>query len=272
MKLRMERELSRHGILPVGGVVLLMMVAGCSGFGWPSRSPTQPDKPTPVTEANVVDFVTEHVTATLNEENPDADIDCDGALHMKAAGGYYVLAPCEVTTSSGGAIGHGRPFAAYFVDNETTRTIWLSEGSYRDPPKAIYGENDSDARSESSRLRLINFANSTREVTVNITYLDTTTSEQAFAHQYSVLAQSTIWQVGVSAKPGTYRVTVTTDNDTTTTYRWTLPDSESEAHAKILYIYINSDGSLDVKSGPDRTGVDEVSENTRSEQENLRNR
>lgn len=164
---------------------------------------------------------------------------------------------CWNATSSNPDGGHldAFPAGAYFVDDETTRGVWRGEDSYRHPPDSVYGENRSDAVSLSDSLRLYNFANTTREVTVNLTFVDAEGPEHAFTREYSLPARSTIWQVGPTVRPGTYRMTVT-DGEETTTYRWTLPDSGSDDHeTEVLYVYLAPDGTLVVESGPDRHGI-----------------
>lgn len=239
----------------IGVIVILILVAGCNAFGGLSSPPPEPDKPTPVTADNVVDFAVQHGTAALYERFSGGDVDCDGALHPTSADGYVVLLECDVVKSIDGGHLDAFPAGAYFVDDETTRGVWRGEDSYRHPLDSVYGQNRSDAVSMGDSLRLYNFANTTPRVTVNLTYVDGETPEHAFAREYSLPARSTIWQVGPTVRPGTYRVTVTYDEETTT-YRWTLPESGSDDHeTEVLYVYLGPDGTLTVEPGPDRHGI-----------------
>lgn len=239
----------------IGVVALLVLLAGCNAFGSFSSSPPEPDKPTPVTDDNVVEFAIQHATAALYERFSGGDVDCDGVLHPTSTDGYFVLLECDVVKSVDGGHLDAFPAGAYFVDDETTHGVWRGEDSYRDPPDSVYGENRSDAVSMGDGLRLYNFANTTHEVTVNLTYVDGETSERAFTREYGLPARSTIWQVGPTVRPGTYRVTVT-DGEETTSSRWTLPGPESNDHeTEVLYVYLGPDGSLTVEPGPDRHGI-----------------
>lgn len=239
----------------VAVLVVLVALAGCNAFGGLSSPPPEPDKPEPVTDDNVVDFAVQHATAALYERFSGGDVDCDGTLHPTSADGHVVLLECDVVKFIDGGHLDAFPTGAYFVDDETTRGVWREEASYRHPPDAVYGENRSDAVSMADSPRLYNFANTTREVTVNLTYVEGEAREHAFTRQYSLSARSTIWQVGPTVRPGTYRVTVT-DGEETTTYRWTLPGPESDDHeTEVLYVYLTPDGSLTVEPGPDRHGI-----------------
>lgn len=236
-------------------VALLVGVAGCNAFGGLSSPPPEPDKPEPVTDDNVVDFAVQHATAALYERFGGGDGDCDGTLHPTSADGYVVLLQCDVVKSIDGGHMDAFPAGAYFVDDETTRGVWREEASHRHPPDTVYGENRSEAASLGIGLRLYNFANTTRKVTVNLTYVDGESPEHAFTRKYSIAARSTIWQGGPTVRPGTYRVTVT-DGEETITSRWTLPGSRSNDHeTEVLYVYLTPDGSLAVEPGPDRSGI-----------------
>lgn len=239
----------------IGLLVFLVVLSGCNAFGGLSSPPPEPDKPKPVTDDNVVDFAVQHATAAIYERFSGGDVDCDGTLHPTSADGHVVLLECDVVKSIDGGHLDAFPTGAYFVDDETTRGVWREEASYREPSEPVYGENSSDAVSMGDSLRLYNFANATRELTVNLTYVDGASPEHAFSRTYGVSARSTIWQIGPTVRPGTYRVAVT-DGEKTTTYRWTLPGPERDDHGtEVLYVYLTPDGELAVEPGPDRHGI-----------------
>lgn len=70
--------MKRHEALTAGGTAVLVSVPGCRTFVERFTAPSKPDRPTPLTEANVVGYVTQHATADLYQRYSGRDIDCDG--------------------------------------------------------------------------------------------------------------------------------------------------------------------------------------------------
>lgn len=234
------RAMKRREVLTAGGTAVLVSVSGCGTFLGRSTAPSKPDRPTPLSEANVVGYVTQHATADLHQRYSGGNIDCDGGLHLVKEGGYYVLVFCDVTKESDGAVIDAYHSGGYFVDSETTRGIWLAEEDYREAPESIYGGKSGDL----SGIWLYNFATNPAQVTVHLTYLDTDSPETAFEQEYRMPAKSTVRQLGATGMSGMYRATVEYNGETVT-HRFSNTESEDET----LYTYVSPGGTLSVRSG-----------------------
>lgn len=238
-----------HEAVAVCGVVLLVLMTGCIGMLDLSSDPASPEKPDPVTGANVADFVTDRARADLLEKYSGGRIDCEAGRHLSVDGGHYVLVECDVTKTSDRTVIDAFPSGAYYVDNETTRGVWHDSESTRYPPESIFGENDSDARSAADTVRLHNFGNTSVDISIQLTYLDSAKAVEAFEGRYELSPQSSVGQIQPIAKPGSYRVVVSSSDGATAAARWTLSD-ERPSDERALYIYRGPGGTLTVAPGP----------------------
>lgn len=253
---RDSKHHTRRKVGLVGCIVVLVLMAGCNGFLEGSSEPTPPEKPEPVTAGNVADFVTDQAIADLYETFSGGDIDCESGRHLTVNGGHYVLVECDGTKTSDRSVIDAFWTGAYYVDNETTRGVWYEPGSYRDPPEPIFGENDSDALSVADNVRLYNFANTSVDVSVELTYLNSTNEVKAFEHQYELSPESMFRQLEAVVKPGTYRVDVSLRDGTNASYQWTPVDQERGSLDDTLHIYMSPDGAITFETGPhDQSGI-----------------
>lgn len=241
---------AHHEAVAVCGVVLLVLMTGCNGIADLSSEPTPPEEPDPVTGANVADFVTDRARADLLEMYSGGSIDCEAGRHLSADGGHYVLVRCDVAKTSDRTVIDAYPSGAYYVDTETTRGVWRDPESTRYPPESIFGENDPDARSGADTVRLYNFGNTSVDISIQLTYLESAKAVQAFEDRYELSPQSSVWQIEPVAKPGSYRVVVSSSDGATAASEWTLSDDEGTSEERALYIYRGPDGMLTVAPGP----------------------
>lgn len=241
-------------------------LAGCSAiFGdrpndGPATTPTHVvttrtpagNPPTPVPErpadladdATVARYLREYERATVHDsavngdrEVTSVDIHCEAATTGRTEGGVVGFAVCTggIHYADGTHADLGRVPSAYYVSaDRTVRIDGFGASAVRErSPEAVFAaedaaENVADPDGATRAVRLQNFDDTVRRVTVSVRYLGSEsdlgsgTPTTAFEQTYRLDPRSTVVQDDVAVREGEYRVAARLDAGPTATYRWRL--------------------------------------------------
>lgn len=253
-------------------LAVLVLGAGCLSGLQPDASPDGtaspdsssdesvppfPEKPANLSQGAAIEYATAYERATKYREvhAPGAEValTCDATLDEATANGYYVVAACggSVTFSDGSHGDIAPADHAYFVNESETIRIdatYLRNFTHED----VYtSTNESENLRRPAGLshwgfEVLNFDDADHTVTVEVTYLNETASPRIFSQSYSVGAHDGVVQPGVTARKGTYVVSVRLETGETATYRWRL----SESRADRVAIVITTEGAVEARPSP----------------------
>jgi hypothetical protein len=257
---------NRRTVLGCVGTTVSLSVAGCFGS---DNSPEEredspeeredspeeredspeergfPEKPDPLTKESVKAFVTEHEEVwihnhQLTEDTTEISVGCaNTAVVMEREGGYYVTTMCSSTVHlEEGAVGGGVPSRRfYFVSDDATRRIDYDHSI--DESKRTY--RNSSSSSEHIGFRLVNFDETTHEVSVTVTHRKE--NETILDRTYEPVSASFFTLSGLTAVEGIYDVTVELNEEESAAYEWQI---ENIGPQYGMDIYISPSGTFHV--------------------------
>ena len=183
----------------------------------PTPTPTvttvsPPERPSPLTESNVVEYVkgVEHAHVYNELWEPDVrsiSISCDALFDHRAADGYVLFAACGGGADYGNAVGDlGAAPSAYFVDAERTVRIHEVDARDREDGTPYAGPEGENVRAPEG-LRLYNFDDTPRSFDVHATHEES--GDVAYEHAVDVPAESGVLLQDLVRRVGTYALDVT---------------------------------------------------------------
>lgn len=233
--------------------------------GTPSETPTvvpgplrPPEKPANLSGENVTGFVerTEyvHVYNQLRENMTDVSVRCKSNLTARTEHGFYVVAACAGSASNANTVAdYASTPIPYFVNE--TETVRAGHADHRD--RSVFeryaaddpDENVNPPNQSTAGFRVYNFAPRSYSVSVHVTYLNASHSDDVLSTTYEVGPEAGIWQDGVTVRRGTYRIDAELGNGETTTYRWRVDGSSGYSWAETA-IYVTPTGNVFVVELP----------------------
>lgn len=219
-----------------------------------------PEKPVPLTEEAARTYVenrlsTRMYNGIIGPDTYEASASCSAVSSSEMASGYVVSLYCEshYTFYDGDAVtaGDGAVTAAYFVNDSVAERIETESLDGRSEAAIYAAENDSENLGGSAALRPVGFVirsvdDANHTVGVRITYANASPPADVFDRSYRVSGYSGVEQPDVTARKGTYTVTVTVSNGNTATYRWRLSDARDDR----LGIYVTPGGEVTIRPSP----------------------
>lgn len=198
--------------------------------------PPQPDRPDRLTAESVAAYANGTEThrfyrREVDDNTTDATVTCSATSVGLAADAGYALVECGGSVYEGNAVGttHWTTFYRVATDGETR----IERVETRD-----------DGSDDPRRLRVYNFDDEERSLTIAVTPPSSTGANASTSYEYTVGAESGAMTTGLrlNASTASYGVTVSGNGTTSLSTRWTTGGNVAEGAVGV--VVVTPDGGL----------------------------
>lgn len=262
------RSLSRRRLLRLGSVALAGGLAGCqSGSGsqpttttLPPTTTTRgpcpkafPDPPERVTADTAKEFARRHEEIFAYNfvcEEPEFGLSSttaskEVAVEYETEAGIFVFAQQPMWSADDNSVSDGATSAIYFVGNSTAVRVPYYGAEQLSVPTYTAPEGSGNANAVLG-IRLFNFTEQERTLTISLDYTGGSSTETAFEETYSLPPTEGIRLLGVAERDGTYELTVDDGSDQSIIRQLRL----GEEDANPVAVYIGPTGHIFIASVP----------------------